>query len=186
MSWQHSLATREVTLAALGGVAAAAISHVLGRSARLALGVPMAGSLTSALPRTAVLLVVLACGRAFGVLTLAGVAEGVVSLGMGGLFPLCVAGPVLAGLCGDAAWALSRRVVPEMAALTLCGALLSSVRVAAALLLVAALGLPVGRGPGIPPGAVVAILGANVLLGLFAGLVGGLVARELRRAGVMA
>jgi len=186
MTQRSRLTTREVVLAAFGGVAAAAIGHVLGRSVRLAVGMPMAGSLVAALPRTAVLVVVLARGRAFGVLTLAAVAEGLVSLGMGGLFPLCVAGPLMGGMCADAAWALGRRAAPETAALALAGGALAGARMLAVLLLVAAVGVSMGRGSGAGPAVAAAIVGGNVVLGVLAGLVGGLVARELRRAGVMA
>jgi len=185
MSAQRGLTTRDVLLAATGGVAAAAISKVLGHAVRLGVGVPMAGSLVAALPRTAVLLVVLARARGFGVLTLAGVAEGVLSLGLGAMFPLCVAGPVVAGACADAAWRWAR-VGGERGRLAGSGAVLAAARMLVVLALVAALGVRVGRGEhGIGAMPVVIVVGTFVLGGA-AGLLASVITRELRRAGVMA
>ena len=184
MSEARGLTTRDVLLAATGGVAAAAIGHVLGRAVRLGVGVPMAGSLVAALPRTAVLLVVLARARGFGVLTLAGVAEGVLSLGLGGMFPLCVAGPVVAGACADAAWRWGR-VGGERGRLMLSGAVLAAALLLVVLALVAALAVAMGRGGRGVGAMAAAIVVGNLLLGGAAGLLASVITRELRRAGVM-
>ena len=184
MSEARGLTTRDVLLAAAGGAAAAAIGHVLGRAVRLGVGVPMAGSLVAALPRTAVLLVVLARARGFGVLPRAGVAEGVLSLGLGGLFPLCVAGPVVAGACADAAWRWGRGG-GERGGLMLSGAVLAAARMVAVLVLIVALGLRMGSGGRGVGAMAAAIVVGNFLLGGAAGLLASRVTRELRQAGVM-
>lgn len=63
---------------------------------------------------------------------------------------------------------------------------LGAARVLAAMFLIVAIGVPMGRGFAAVPTMAAAIVGGNLLLGALGGLVGGLVTRELRRAGVMA
>jgi len=185
MKSSGGLDTRALMAAAAGGVAAAVVGRAIGRAVHLVVPIPMAGSLAAALPRAIILLVVLARVRRPGVLTLAGLVEVAAdfALGFGGMMPLSVMTPVVAGLVGDLAWMATRPVWGERLRLALAGAALAGTRVAAALVLFVLLRVPMLQAVG--PAVLGGMVAANALLGVAAGVVAGSIAGELREAGVI-
>jgi len=184
MMQRRALTSRELILAVAGGVGSAVIGAVCGRMVHLAVPIPMFGSLVAVVPRTVILLVVAARIRRPGALTVAGFAEALVSLGLGGTFPLVLLAPVCAGVAGDAVYVLTRAMRAERVRLALAGAALGSARVAAAVLFALLLRMPIKSVQGAPV-LVWGIVAANAALGAASGVVAASVVQELKRAGVM-
>jgi len=175
--------TRELVLAAVAGVASAAIGHVLGRSVRMFVPVPMVGSLLAAVPRSVILLVVQAHMKRFGALTLAGTAEALIALGLGGMFPVSVLAPLVSGLAADGIWSLLRFGTGGRFALVVSGGVLCGTRVLTAFLVLIAARMPVVTGPRFVMVLLGGIVVANVILGILSGLLAYIISRELKQAG---
>ena len=174
-------------LATMAGAASAAIGFILGRTIHLAIPIPMFGSLLAALPRTAILLVVLVRINRFGTLVTAGFAEVIVkmALGLGGTLPLAMITPIMAGLAGEAAWfGLSPLKIKNMR-LLLTGGALSGSRILVSLLLLFLLRVPANMMWNKGALFIGIIIAINVVLGIVAGLIAVGLTGELKRAGVM-
>ena len=185
MTRPNFLETRALILACLGGATSAVLGKLLGAAVHLVIPIPMAGSVAAALPRAVVLLVILCRIRRRGVLTVAGLAEALASLGLGGMIPFSVLAPVAGGMAGDLVWLATRPVASERVRLALAGAALCGARMLAVLAVLALVRLPMPGGPHVMPLVLGAIVAANVVLGAVAGLVSAAMGTELRRAGVM-
>jgi hypothetical protein len=171
---------RDLLLIGVAGIAAAWIGQLLGRPARLGVGIPLVGSLAATLPRALVLLLVLARVRRPGALTGAAVCEVLsrAAMGMSGLGLMAFVAPVLGGVLADLAWKGTGKWRSVGARLAVAGAVLSGARVLAAWTLLVLLASP-ARGAVIPAAAgAVGIVGFDALLGAVAGL---LVAPSNRR-----
>jgi len=163
---------RDLLLVAASGFAAACIGYLLGRPVRLGLGVPLVGSVFASLPRTLMLLLVLARMNRLGAFTGAAACEVLARVGMGmpGLGPMAAIAPIAAGISADLAWSATRRWRSVKARLILAGAVLAGVRVLTAWALMAVFVLP-ARGTAGPAASMAsAVVGLNVLLGGAAGL----------------
>ncbi len=177
------LTTRMLVTAAAAGVASAVLLRVIGRTVHLVVPVPLSGKMVAAIPRTLLLLVVLARVRRPGILTLAGVVEAGMALVLGGMFPLSILIPVVGGLVADGCWLLSRPLRGERLRLGLVGFTLAGTQAVTVVAFLWAVGVPAAK----VLGATVlgSIVAANAVLGLVAGLLAGSVAGELREAGVI-
>lgn len=164
---------RDLSQIAAAGVGAALIDMIVKRSLGLALpGIPFAGSLGAALPRTLLILLAACRTQKTGTIFLLSLVEGSLNFAMGGNFPLAFTSPVGAGLAGEILWMLLGTIkrYPLLRLLGV-GAVLAVARLGAASAMALLLGLPLIRWFKAAPHLVIAILLANVLLG---GLAGGL------------
>jgi len=165
LTWQ------QLMLAAVAGIASAAIGQLLGRPAYFAWQIPTSGSLLVALPRAIILLAVLVRINRFGALTTAGVAEVGTRLAIGsfGLLPMCLLVPVVANLAGDILWSALRRLPGRRMMVMLTGGALCGARVLAALLFWSLLGLSISRPTTHLPAILGLIIVINIVLGIAAG-----------------
>jgi hypothetical protein len=163
---------RDFLLVAAAGMAAACIGHLLGRPARMGLGMPLVGSPFASLPRVLVLLGVLARVNRVGAFTGAAVCEVLAHVGLGvpGLGPMAASAPVAAGIVADLAWNAATRWRFASVRLMLTGAVLSGTRVLAAWALMALLVFPARGISGPATRMALAVVGVDVLLGAAAGL----------------
>jgi len=162
---------RELVIVILVGVASALLGPLLGRALRGWSSIPTLGSIAVALPRALVLLVMLRRVSHFGALTAAAVAEigAKLFLGLGGLAPMFIAAPLVAGLAGDLIWTGLGRVAPGRVRLMLTGAGLCAARVLAALILWSLLGPALSKAANCPASWAAGIVAINAGLGLTAG-----------------
>jgi len=163
---------RDLLLVAAAGIAAAWTGQLLGRPARLGLGMPLVGSLAVTLPRALVLLLVLARVKRPGVLTGAAVCEVLsrAAMGVPGLGLMAAVVPIMGGVLADLAWNGTAVWRSAGARLAVTGAVLSGTRVLAAWALLVLLMSP-ARGTGSPAAvAALGIVGFDALFGAAAGL----------------
>ena len=166
------IVARDILLVAAVGIAAACIGQMLGRPARLGLGMPLVGSLFASLPRAMVLLLVLARVNRLGAFTGAAVCEVLARIGMGmpGMGPMAAIAPVAAGILADLAWNGTRRWRSASGRLILTGAVLSGTRVLTAWAMMALLVFPARGTSGPATSMALAVVGLDVLFGAAAGL----------------
>ncbi|MCK4300720.1 MAG: hypothetical protein KAX80_14355 [Planctomycetes bacterium] len=170
-----------------GGTGAAALSHLLGRSVRMLIGVPFVPSLVVGFPRATLLLSAAGALGRTGALTLMGVLEGVVLLAIGGAFPFAFLAPAVSAAATDVVGLALKGRMSEQRLLPVLGATLNVSRILTALSLWLFWGPPRSAGRfALQPWLVVLVLGLNVVVGTLAGfLARGLIpylrARRLHR-----
>jgi len=171
---------RDLLLVAAAGIAAAWTGQLLGRPARLGLGMPLVGSLAVTLPRALVLLLILARVKRPGALTGAAICEVLsrAAMGVPGFGLMAVVVPVLGGVLADLAWKGTGKWRLVGARLAVAGAVLSGARVLAAWTLLVLFASPARGTVGPATAAAVGIVGFDAMLGVVAGL---LVAASNRR-----
>jgi len=163
---------RDLLLVAVAGIAAAWTGQLLGRPARLGLGMPLVGSLAVTLPRALVLLLVLARVRRPGVLTGAAVCEVLsrAAMGLSGVGLMAFVAPLVGGVLGDLAWRGTGGWRWAGVRLAVAGAVLSGARVLAAWTLLVLFASP-ARGAVSPvAAAALGIVGFDALVGAATGL----------------
>ena len=163
---------RDLLLVAVAGIAAAWTGQLLGRPARLGLGMPLVGSLAVTLPRALVLLLVLARVRRPGVLTGAAVCEVLsrTAMGLSGVGLMAFVAPVLGGVLADLAWKGTEKWRSVGARLAVAGAVLSGARVLAAWTLLVLFASSAGGAVSPAAGAALGIVGFDALVGAATGL----------------
>jgi len=170
-----ALARSRTTAAVVtGGTGAAALSHLLGRSVRMLIGMPFVPSLVAGFPRATLLLSAAGALGRTGALTLMGGLEGLVLLATGGAFPFAFVAPTVSAGGTDVVGAALRGRVSARRLMPLLGAVLNVSRILTSLLLSLFWGLPRSAGRlGPRPGLILAVVALNVVVGALAGIFAG-------------